>query len=728
MDGRLYRGLSRTLSAGTALAISFLLTPGVARGNGEIGRVTLMAGAPKMVGESIRPLQAIFSGRVLETGEADAAGLMLEDFVFHIGANSRVTIHDEPGIRRIVVEKGYVVLYTDADTRTTVIAETPFGRLTWSAGSVQAGGSGWYSVRHDPEQANVGPAVSTFAAMEGSAEVAGTVPEAGPFALQGGQRWRIVQGRIPGPPEEGDERDAAEGLRATLHRQAAEMAHASVGDLTELAAADLVPVVRVSPEGVITLVDQGIFDINSANQDGLPSDVPPPLPRIEPEVETVFVFASPTTIPAGTPQTATADLVSYEDTVYEGVWNPPLTAVGTNPAFQPQYLTEFANGGFSYIQLAGTDSQLVDNNGEMFLAAEQNTATGWVTFTPTASIADGGFDSSSNLINVVTEGFTAIAYGERLPGGGTIGGDGVDPATGFAIVKDGQVQLNPDPPPPGYPQLDLASDTTGLTVDGDVLGVQIAALGSGLDPLDLRERGPELLFMSSDFTDDRNSDDANRFNFDGDPIVPTELDLPADRTLRTDDSGAASLATPLSSDGRNTVGIQFAGTGRTIAVIHNTGLPSSAEDAPADSDHFEIVRGDRYSIVQWRENQREIGPDGQDLELEDLNDSPDLRNELFELIGREVNRLTPPDTHTVYGPAVTQPDSTLAPALRRTPGRLARVGEMFGRHDMVLRKGHSLVTKRALKIRSLKPAGGRLISGTPTRSSRRHIGRVSTRR
>jgi len=42
----------------------------------EVARVTLMVGAPRMIGESIRPLQAIMSGRLLETGEGDAAGLL----------------------------------------------------------------------------------------------------------------------------------------------------------------------------------------------------------------------------------------------------------------------------------------------------------------------------------------------------------------------------------------------------------------------------------------------------------------------------------------------------------------------------------------------------------------------------------------------------------------------------------------------------------------------------
>lgn len=719
-------------SSATALVLSFILTPGVARASDEFGRVTLMVGAPKMVGESIRPLQAIFSGRVLETGESDAAGLMVEDVVFHIGPNSRVTVLDEPGVKRLVIEKGYVVLYTDSESKTTVIAETPFGRMTSAPGSASEGGSGWYSVRHDPERANVGPAVSTFAAMEGSTEVVGTAPEAGPYTLKSGQRWRIVQGRIPGPPEEGDGRSDAEELRDTLHRQAAETAHAQISDVTQLATEALVPSLQALPADVITPADQGIFDVNAANQGRLPSDTPtqaPEPPPIEPEVETVVVyaFADPRAIPAGTPETATAPFVSYDGIVANPDWNRFLTAVGSEPAFQPNYLTEFANGGFSYIQLAGPDAQLVDNGGEVFLAAEQGTATGWAIFTPTVAIADTGFSPSSSLTDVVTEGFRAIAFGEHLASGGTIGGDGVDPSTGFARVTDGEVQLNPDAPP-GFPQLDLAFDTTGLTVGGAPVADQIAALGAGQNPQQLGQSGSELLFVSSGTTDARGQDGANGFNFNGDPIEPTSLDLPGDRTVVTDNSGAPGVATPLASDGRNTVGIQFAGTGQTVAVIHSTGLRSTSNGTVAQSEHFEIVRGDRASIVQWRADQRVTGADGEPLELEDLNDRPDLRNELFALIGREVNSLTPPDTFTVAGPSVAEPDSFVRRSLHRTPGRLVRGRTVFGRRDRALLKGHSIVAKRALTLRSLRPAGGRLILGASTPSSRRHIGRVSARR
>ncbi|MCH8967449.1 MAG: hypothetical protein IID43_07195, partial [Planctomycetes bacterium] len=244
------------------LAIMFVsIGAATALANAELGRVTLIAGAPRMVGESIRPLQAVFSGRMLETGEDDAAGLLIQDIVFHIGPNSRVTLFDEPGVKRIVLERGFVVFYTEPQTRTEVVVETPFGRLTSSPESWEAAGSGWYSVRHDPERINVSPAVSTFAAMEGPAEkgvaiVLGTVPEAGPYKLQPGQRWRIVQGEIPGPPEAGDERAAAEALAQMLHREAAETIHAQSVDLAPLTTVDLGGVLSHPPGDLLEFEGQ----------------------------------------------------------------------------------------------------------------------------------------------------------------------------------------------------------------------------------------------------------------------------------------------------------------------------------------------------------------------------------------------------------------------------------------------------------------------------------------
>ena len=691
-----------------------------ARAETEIGRVTLMAGMPRMVGESIRPLQAVYSGRVLETGEEDAAGLLVDDVVIHIGSNSEVTVLEEPGGKRILVEKGYVVVYTEPDTETTVVAETPFGRLISSPGLTAEEASGWFSIRHDPEQANISPAVSTFAAMEGAAQVAGIVPEAGPYLLQAGQRWRIVDGQIPGAPEEGDERNEADELRQRLHREAAEIAHADAINITGLTAADLIP--QSLPEDVIEHEGQFIIDTSSANQDRLPLEYDTFDELILPEIEVVYAIASPRVIPAGTPDLATAQFVGIDGIPADPAWNEFLTDVDGNPAFQPTYLTQFANGGFSYIQFAGAGAELVDSDGETFLAAEANALSGWAIYTPQMALGDSDFDPDSRLVAVVTDGIEAIALGEHLSGNGAIGGDGVDTDSAFAVISDGDVEFNPDQPA-GYPLLDQAGDTTGLTVGGEAVSDQIAALGSGQDPQQLDQVGPQLIFLSDGETDANGS----AFNFTGDAIAPTELDLPGDRTVQTDNSGAAGLATPLGADLDNTVGLQFAATGSTIAIVHHSGMGNPSGAGSDASDHFEVVRGDRYTIIQWRADARVTGADGELLELEDLNDYPELRNELFALIGEEVNELVPSDTLTAFGPAMAQTDPSAPRQLRRTPGRLVRTNDGLKHRGIVIRSGHSRATTRILKSRSLSAGGGRLIRELVTPPTRRHIGRVTPR-
>ena len=323
----------------------------------------------------------------------------------------------------------------------------------------------------------------------------------------------------------------------------------------------------------------------------------------------------------------------------------------------------------------------------------------------------------------MTDGFQAIAKAEHLAGGGTIGGNGVDPASAFAQAVNGNVQLNPDLPA-GYPLLDQALETTGLTVGDQVISDQIAALGAGRDPQQLDQTGPQLIFISSGDTDANGSG----FNFDGEAIAATELDLPGDRTLQTDNGGTASLATPLAADSRSTVGIQFAGTGPTVAIIHHTGMGSLAGESTAQTDHFEVVRGDTYSLVRWRDAGRVAAVDGQLLELEDLNERPELRNELFTLIGREVNNLVPAETHTVCGPAVTELDLAFTRQLRRTPGRLVRMGDTVNRRVVKTRNVHRLVSGGPWQVRSLRPGGGRLVRDARPAPSRRHLGRVSTRK
>ena len=717
------------LRVGLVMAILCLAAGQPVAAQSEVGQVTLVAGAPRTMGEAIRPLQAIFSGQQLETGEEDATGLLVEAIVFHVGANSAVTTLDEPGRKRLVLDHGYVVFYTDPQTRSEVVVETPFGRLTARPGSAQESGSGWYTVRHDPAQAGVSPAVSTFAAIEGSAEVEGTSPVAGPHTLHASQTWRIIQGQIPGPPEEGDDRADADALRNSLHRQAAETIRAQTADITRLASADAAGRINVTAYGILAPEYQLLIDSNTAVTDrptepALPTIIPETVMEPEPEHEAAptFAFGQATAFPTAEPGLGVAQYISYAGVPADPDWNDYLTSVSGNPAFTPTYLTRFANGGFSYIQLTGADAQLTANNGERFLATDAADPSGWAMFTPLVAVSDSGFDPDSQLMAVVTDGFQAVAYGEHLAGGGTIGGDGVDQSSGFAVVSGTNIELNADLPA-GYPQLDQAGDTTGLTVGGEPVSDQIAALGSGREPTMLHELGPQLLFVS-----DSNTDAAgNTFNFDGEPIEPTDLNLPGDRQVQADTTGSSSVATPLDANEDNTVGVQFAGQGETVAVIHHTGSRDPDETDVPTSEHFEVVRGERDSVVQWRDGQRVTDADGQLVEVEDLNEDPELRNELFALISEEVNSVVPSDQHTVAGPAVAEPGAGVMRQLWRQPGRLARLNDTFSRRTLALRRPLVSGTTRSVNVRLLKPAGGQLIRSTKVSTNRRHLGRVSPR-
>ncbi|MCH7813994.1 MAG: hypothetical protein IID40_08230 [Planctomycetes bacterium] len=708
----------RRLVLAVALSGSGLATQAWAQR--QIGQVTMLAGTPSMMGEAVRPLQAILSGRQLQTGPGDAAGLLVEDIVFHIGDNSKVTVLDEPGRKRIVVQQGYVVFYTDASTASEVVVETPFGRLIWTPGTGDE--TGRFSIRHDLAQANVSAAVSTFAVIDGSATAEGTNPVAGPHNLMGGQRWRIVAGQIPGPPEAGDAGADADALRDTLHRQAAEMLRAQTTGITGLVGIDLGGVQNL-PTDVVVTDQQFIIDPNAASQDratAAPS-LPPIIPVI-PEEVLGFAISDPVVIPTGDPVSAVAQFVAYAGTPVNENFNDFLTAVDGNPAFQPNYVTRFANGGFSYIQLAGNEFEVTSNNGETFLVTEPDVASGWAIFTPNVAVGDAAFDPASGLADVVTQGFQAVARGEAQAGAGTIGGDGIDPASGFAGVFDGTVALNPNPPA-GYPLLDRANLTLGLTVDGEAVSDQIAALGEGLNPLKLDEDGPQLVFLSASDVDSL----GNSFDFNGEPIVPTDLNLPGDRTVTADTTGAANTATPLAADPANTVGIQFAPRGEIVAVIHHAGLSGAAGTIPV-SEHFEIDRGTQDSVIRWRDGQRVTGTGGEVLELENLNENPEVRNELFGLICQEANKLVPPDRHTLCGPATVQPGAPAFRQLRRSPSRLVRVGDTLNRHRLAAGRRPLLSgASRALRSRVLKPAGGRLLRTGGTRSNRRYIGRATVR-
>lgn len=699
-----------------------LASAGAAMAQQGIGAVTLMTGAPRMVGQSIRPLQPVLSGSVVETGEADAAGMLVQDIVLQIGANSQVEVTEEPERLLIQVTRGFVVFYTDPQTEGPVVVETPFGRLSSTRGAAAEVESGWYSVRHDPEQPAVSPAVSTFATIEGLAQVEGTTPAAGPHVLAAGQQWRIIQGRVPGPPEAGDNRGAAEELRDMLHRRTTELVRSELSHVDRLGAArGEFATMRVTPTEVVTPQHQQVIGTNDAIQNQTSFNLPPaPAARVTPEEEEAerrFAIGAPAVVAAGAPVTAVAQFVSYEGVPADPNWNDYLTAADGNPAFQPVYIDRFDNAGLSYIQLAGPDAQVVTQGGETFLASDADRPAGWAVFTPQEAVADGTFDPDSQLLAVVTEGFRAVVRGEHA-GGGRIGS--TDDAPGFAVVQEGNIQLNPDPPA-GYPLLDQAADVTGLTVDGQVVSDQIAALGGGRDPQQLSQAGPQLVFLSDSDTDAL----GNRFNFDGDELGPTDLDLPGDRELQVDTTGSQpSQAVPLASNQGNTVGIQFAGRGEVIAVIHHTGLGNATGVGPAGSEHFEVVRGDNHSTIQWRDDARVEGADGDPLELEDLNENPELRNELFGIISAEVNQLVPAGSHTVAGPAVTEPGSALGRNLRLRPGTLVRVGDVINRRNVVFKRGLTVPT-RGPKLRTLKPAGGRLIRQPSPTMTRRHVGRVT---
>jgi hypothetical protein len=689
----------------------------VARAQNDMGVVTLMSGSPRMVGESIRPLQAVLSGQLLETGDTDAAGLLVEDVVIHVGASSAVTLIDEPGVTRVVIERGFVVFYTDPTTQVEIVAETPLGLLTAMPATAQTGGSGWYSVRHDPEQPGISPETSTFASMEGLASVEGTNPVAGPHDLAAGQRWQIIAGQAPGPVEEGDERQAANELRQLLHRQSIESLRPQTdpGRLSSI-----VPVTSFEdgPADVIFPDDQLIIDPNSANE----NRVVPPIPgQIDVFIEPAQLdFGPPAVIAAGAPVTANGQFVPYGGAPIDTNFNAFLASVDGLPAAQPRYLTDIANGGFSYLQIAGPGAAVVSRGGDTFLFEDAQAASGWALFTPLRALRDAGFAADSPAAGVVTEGFRAIAFGAHLGAGdGTIGGNG-DPSVAFGVVQNGAVQLNPNPPA-GYPLLDRANQTGGLEINGVAPGDQVAALSAGRNPQNLSQEAERLVFISDGNTDSL----GNAFNFDGDPIAPTNLDLPADRGTQVAAVSQTSQTIPLAGDPANTVGIQFAGAGDTIAIIHHAGAGDPAGGAAGTSEHFEIVRGATFSIVQWRAGARINGNDGQPVEFEDLNGDPQVRNELFGLICGEVNALAPPDRHTVCGPGVTGPNAGNAPKLRRVPGSLTRTAKTLSRRADSLRYRLPVGSRLTKPRANLKPAGGRLIQTNAVPLGRRHIGRIS---
>lgn len=699
------------------LLLSLLLPAVGARAQDKIGSVTMLMGAPRMVGESITPLQPVLSGNMLETGTADGIGLLIEDIVLHIGVNSKVSVREEQGRVVVELEAGFVVIYTDRGSQREVTVETPFGRLnpkTLASGA----DSGWYVVRHDPADLNVSPAVSTFSTIEGESVAEGTDPVAGPHQLLTNQRWRMVGGVVPGPPEEGSDQARAEQLQSMLHLRTSELVHAGISDKT------LARLQRTGPNLhlVATPDYTGIYDNNDV----------PLIDLFPPDPEQRYVFGLAGEFPEV--QTAQAQFVGYANSpLNQQDWNNYLTAVDGNPAFQPFYIDRFDNGGFTYIQFAGSDAQVVTQGGEVFLVGEQVNQGGWALFTPDQALADEGFANNSDLMNVVTAGFRAVAEGQDPSNQGRIS-DFVE------FSPDGSVALKPDSEMPvGYPFLEQALDLSDFPAPEDFRSDQLAALGAGIElpppddapppagqePPQLADAANQLVFLSNSGFDSLD----NRTNFIGDPISPTELDLPGDRTVVVDSTSTGpSSGFSLSGDSTQTVGIQFAPRGDILAIIHHTGPQGLSDTSPPTSrnGNFEIIRGQRYSIVRWQDGRRTEG-----RELENFGDDGtfvDMRNELFLLICTEINeihKLTPDTNHTLCGPATVAPESPLRAVTARRSGQVVQLRKMIMRGDSQLRRAIIGRTPTARGSRGLLvPGGGRLLRSSGSVSPRRYLGKI----
>jgi hypothetical protein len=667
------------------IALAVLLSAASVFGQEGGGTVTLMVGSPRFAGEamSLTFLEPVLAGRVLETGSADAVGYVSEDVVVHQGQNTRATSNLEPGRKRIVLQEGYVVVYLDPGSKTEVRIETPFGWLTarpeWPGSNPQ----GWFTARHDLAQPGISPAVSTFGTVDGTAEVGGTVPAVPAMPLPAGQIWRIAEGQIPGPPQPGDVRGPAEELRDVLHRGTVELLRGDV----ELALANPGRITgAISFTDLVSPDQQNLVGPNDVAVGITPVGPPILLPPVEGAlVEPVIRDAQ--AYPAGDVFTARAQFVSYPGDPFDPNWNEVLTDVDGQPAFQPIYLERLDNGGFSYIQFAGPAVELAsDSRGEVFLVGPREATSGWAVFTPETAVAADGFDVNSSLVEAVTEGFQAIARAEYLAGGGTIAGTGPGDPDGFVQLEGQQVSLNAAPPV-GYPRLDRLNEVAelpdGQELDPQPFSDQLAAVGAGRNPQNLAEPDSRLLFVSGSTQDAF----GNTLNFDGQPIGPTDLQLPGDRgePARELRPGFAASGIPLRDAGDNTVGIQFVGSGTTIAVIHHTGLRDAGSGTSVLTDHFEIERGPRHSIIRWRSGGRVEGADGQPVQLEDLTSTNingaaqplrgqllSLRNELFVELCREVNRLVPvrtPTAHTACGPSQIQPED---PVVRPVPRVVTR--------------------------------------------------------
>lgn len=698
--------------------VAGIVLSGAAVAQESVGEITLLTGTPRMTGQSLLPAAPVLSGRPVETGPDDAVGVLMQDLVVHVGADSQVEFTESDTGPRIRIESGFVVLYHDDEYDRPVIVETPFGRIEPLA---EDGGfkSGAYTIRHDPERPGLRAAATTFSVIEGDARALATDPEAGPHVLHGGQMWVIRRGEIPGDPVEGDEGRAADELAALLHRDSIETLRTETALLAPEDDLDGVAPRLLS----MSLPGQDLISINDIAR---VLDVPAPTPpRLQ---DLVFETALPAELPAGNALTGEADFVSYNGIVRNEDWNQHLAAVNGNPAFRPTYVRALPNSGLSYIQIASPDAAVrTAPTGEQFLAPGDN-STGWTLYTPDNAIADRGFGSASNTatIAVVDAALRFFASAPGLPNAGTIGPSAGQP--GFATLADinGQqnVILNPDQPA-GFPLLRRAGETGGLEVpvsQSQTLPIadQIAAVADGRDPFLLTLGQPRLTFLS---------DTAGGFDFNGNPINPTNFNFPSDRSVDVLPVGnAAQQAIPLATTTNNTVGLQFAPRGEVVAIIHHDGTRSAGDNAPATSEHFVIERGPRFTVIRWNGDTRPAGANGQALEFEQLNADVAIRNELFGLVSDEVNALTPTGRQTIFGPSAVASTGSAATKVNQGPPRFVRSADTLMNWRQPVQKMRIQTDKLQLRASRAAEMGSGLRATVPGGMQRRYIGHNAIRR
>jgi len=678
--------------------------------------VTLLTGTPRIAGQSIRQLQPIRAGSLAEiaTGENDALGLLVQDIVVHQGQNSLVSMTDDGEEVVIHVERGFIAFYLDGTSQRHIVVETPFGRLSPILPASQEGDTGVFTVRHEEALVNMRPAASTFSVVEGSAEARGTAPVAGPHLLRARQMWVIREGEPPGEPVEGDERLAAEELSSRLHRDTIEALRPELTDITprdEHGAGGIVMVELTRPDGQAIIESSDVAELLEQ----------PPFFEEPQEFE---LRLSPAIIePSGVYQVAEADFVSYAgDTVHNtppNAWFDVLTSVNGNPAFRPQYIAHMPNAGFTYIQLAGDGASLATAplTGEQFLAGPAG--TGWAMYTPTQAVVDPGFQAGDSALAVIDAGFERMAQAGHLANDGRIGPAAGDPTTGFAFF-DGQNVVRNENPPAGYPLLQASGETTGLERDGVPLADQIAAIGAGFNTLDLGLRAPRLTFLSDA--------DTTSFNFEGGLVTSTDLSLPGQRSSVQVDAlfGIPSRAYPVANSANNTAGLQFARQGEVVAIVHHAGLRDLTNVPLPGNSHFEVERGDQYSVIRWVPENRPSDTDGTPLNFEDLNAFPEVRNDLFDVLTEEVNNVVPVGQSTIAGPAY--PDTVVSGArhvqtgLRRFSASGTWSGHRFGASsDRALRRSGAWSPDRTLSLRT------GLQRRVPAGVGRRYLGHETAR-